>query len=109
MHFTSHISTKDPNFITLKKSQHTRFSRNALIWFLLVLIYCFMYPHCLTGFCGVFVSVCITLCPFQFFNHLDKEERAGCFAFLSFGSLVTIHCIWLFLTVPWVCLQCVFS
>ena len=27
----------------------------------------------------VFVLVCITLCPFYFINHLDEEERAGCF------------------------------
>ena len=23
---------------------------------------------------------CVTLCPFWFCNHLDREERAGCFA-----------------------------
>ena len=28
-----------------------------------------------------FVLVCITLCPFWFCNHLEEEERAGCFAF----------------------------
>ena len=27
----------------------------------------------------VFVLLCITLCPFQFCNHLDEEDRAGCF------------------------------
>ena len=32
----------------------------------------------------VFVLVCITLCPFLFCNHLDKKERAGCFAFIVF-------------------------
>ena len=32
----------------------------------------------------VFVLVCITLCPFQLCNHLDEEERAGCFAFVAF-------------------------
>ena len=32
----------------------------------------------------VFVWVCITLCPFWFCNHLDEEERAGCFAFIVF-------------------------
>ena len=32
----------------------------------------------------VFVLVCISLCPFYFCNHLDKEERAGCFAFIVF-------------------------
>ena len=34
----------------------------------------------------MFVSalVCITLCPFLFCNHLDEEERAGCFSFIVF-------------------------
>ena len=32
----------------------------------------------------VFVFVFITLCPFYFCNHLDEEERAGCFAFIVF-------------------------
>ena len=30
----------------------------------------------------VFVLLCITLCPFKFCNHLEEEERAGCFAFI---------------------------
>ena len=32
----------------------------------------------------VFVLVCITLCPFLFCNHLDEEERTGCFADIVF-------------------------
>ena len=28
--------------------------------------------------------VCITLCPFEVCNHLDEEERTGCFAFIVF-------------------------
>ena len=57
----------------------------------------------------------------KFFNHLDGEERAGCFtlslcglvtylvALLSLSSccLVNIIVQWRFLTVPWVGLQCV--
>ena len=27
-----------------------------------------------------YVLLYVTLCPFQFCNHLDGEERAGCFA-----------------------------
>ena len=27
----------------------------------------------------VFVLLCITLCPFQFCNHLEEKEQAGCF------------------------------
>ena len=29
-----------------------------------------------------FVLLCITLCPFQFCNHFEKEENAGCFAII---------------------------
>ena len=29
----------------------------------------------------VFVLLCITLCPY-FCNHLDEEEKAGCFAII---------------------------
>ena len=29
---------------------------------------------------SVFVLLCITLCPFYFCNHLEEEEKAGCFA-----------------------------
>ena len=40
-------------------------------------------------------------------NHLDEEERAGCFAFilLSFGCLVTVNVLQLLFVVPWVGLQ----
>ena len=30
----------------------------------------------------VLVLLCITLYPFEFYNHLEEEERAGCFAFI---------------------------
>ena len=49
----------------------------------------------------------ITLFPFWFCNYLHEKEKAGCFAFLSSGCLVTVNVLWLFLTVPWVGLQCV--
>ena len=38
-------------------------------------------------------------------NHLDGEERAGCFALLCLSSLCLVIVVWLFLTVPRVCLQ----
>ena len=38
----------------------------------------------------VFVLVSVTLCPFQFCNHLDEEERAGRLLLLYFGCLVTV-------------------
>ena len=34
------------------------------------------------------------------FNHLHEEERAGCLLLLSFGCLVTVNVMWLFLTAP---------
>ena len=44
-------------------------------------------------FVGVLVFlVCITLCPFQFCNHLEEEEKVGCFAF---GCLVIVYVLWL--------------
>ena len=40
----------------------------------------------------VFVLVCITLCQsFLVCNHLEEEERACCFALLSFGCLVAVN------------------
>ena len=33
---------------------------------------------------------CVTLCPFWFCNHLDREETAGCFALFVF--LVSHDC-----------------
>ena len=30
----------------------------------------------------VFVLLRISLCPFLFYNHLEEDERAGCFAFI---------------------------
>ena len=40
------------------------------------------YPLLVGGSVFIFVSVCITLSPFYFCNHLAEEERAGCFAFV---------------------------
>ena len=47
------------------------------------------------------------MCPFQFCNHLDEEERAGCFVLIVFLVIITVNIMWLFLTMPWVGLQCV--
>ena len=38
------------------------------------------------------------------FNHLEVEMRAGCFV-LSYGCLVTVNVLWLFLTVTWIGMQ----
>ena len=37
-----------------------------------------------------YVVFCVTLCPFKFCNHLDWEERAGCFTLFVF--LVSRDC-----------------
>ena len=52
---------------------------------------------------GANILLCVTLCPFWFCSNLGGEERAGCFAVLSSWCLVIV--VWLFLTVPRVCLQ----
>ena len=31
----------------------------------------------------VFVLLCITLCLFQFCNHIEKKGRVGCYAFIT--------------------------
>ena len=48
-----------------------------------------------------FVLLCITLCPFYFSNHLEEEEKSGCFVLLSYRCIVTINVLLLFLTVSW--------
>ena len=54
----------------------------------------------------VLVLLCIALCPFLFCNHLEQEEKAGCFAIIIiYRCIVNISVLRLFLTVPWVCLQ----
>ena len=39
----------------------------------------------------VFVLDCFTLCPFKFCNHIDEEDRAGCFALIVFQ--MSCYCI----------------
>ena len=43
----------------------------------------------------------------SFCYHLEEEEKADCFAFLSYRCLVTVNVLWLFLTAPPVGLKCV--
>ena len=40
----------------------------------------------------VFVSVFIALCPFWFCNHIDEEEKAGCFAIIVFRMSCCCKC-----------------
>ena len=53
---------------------------------------------------SVIVLYFVTLCPFLFCNHLDGEERKLA-ALLSLSSRCLVIVVWLFLSVPWVCLQ----
>ena len=56
----------------------------------------------------VFVLVYITVCPFQFCNHLDDKKRSGCFDLIVFLiSCYLYYGMWLFFTVPLASLQCV--
>ena len=48
-----------------------------------------------------------TLCRFYFCHHLDGEKRAGCFTLIVFLMSENVIVLLLFLTVPWVGLQCV--
>ena len=55
---------------------------------------------CLPLFCYVL------LCVLSSFASILKRKRE-LVALLSYGCLVTVNVLWLFLTVPWVGLQCV--
>ena len=73
---------------------------------LLFLLHCLLLlPFFVGVLCLVLVLLFITLCPSSFFNHLDREETAGCFNLVAF--LVTVNVLCLFLTVSLVYLQCV--
>ena len=43
----------------------------------------------------------------RFCDHLEEEEKSGCFAILYYRCTVTINVLWLFLTLSRVGLQCV--
>ena len=46
-----------------------------------------------------------SLCPFLFCNYLHGEERESWLIFFSLSSWCLVIVVWLFLSVPWVCLQ----
>ena len=52
----------------------------------LLLVTLFVWVLCL-----VHILLCSTLCPFNVCNHLDGEERAGCFTFSFF--LISCDCL----------------
>ena len=66
----------------------------------------FYVPHiACRGSVLVFALVCITLCPSSFEIILTRKRELVALLSLSFGCLVTVNVLWLFLTVPWVGLQ----
>ena len=52
------------------------------------------------------MGVCVLCFVLRYFMSIlvDGEERVGCFA-LSLSSWCLVIGVWLFLAVPWVCLQ----
>ena len=68
---------------------------------LLLLIHCWLLLPLQDS---VIVLYFVTLCPFLFCDHLDGEERELA-ALLSLSSWCLVIVVWLFLSVPWVCLQ----
>ena len=50
-----------------------------------------------------YVLLYVTLCPFEFCNHLDGKRELV--ALLSLSSWCLVIVVWLFLAVPCVCLQ----
>ena len=44
---------------------------------------------------------------FRVCNHLGGEKKNGCFTLIAFQCHLTVSVLCLFLTVPWVGLQCV--
>ena len=55
---------------------------------------------------GVFVVLYITLFPFYLCNHLEEEERAGCFAFIVLRMSCNCKCSVTLLYGAMVGLQC---
>ena len=55
----------------------------------------------------VFDLLCITSCPFNFAIILKRKRKFVALLLLSSRCIVTLNVLWLFLTVPWVGLQCV--
>ena len=56
------------------------------------------------GVCNCSMLVVRYFMSFLFCNHLDGKERE-LVALLSLSSWCLVVVVWLFLTVPWVCLQ----
>ena len=49
----------------------------------------------------IFVSLCITFCPFWFCDYNEEEENDVPLLVLSYRCIVTMNVLWLFLMVSW--------
>ena len=58
---------------------------------------------CIVGFCNCSMFCCALLCVHSSFEIISMGKRAGCFALFVFLELIMV--VWLFLMMPWVCLQ----
>ena len=75
---------------------------------LLLLIYCSMYLTLFVGVlcCSLFwYTVLCVLSSFAII--LTRKRELVALLLLSFRCIVTVNIVWLYLTVPWVGLQCV--
>ena len=75
---------------------------------MLLLIYCYIY---IPMFLGV---LCLSLFYYallgdhsSFASILKRKRKLDALLLLSYRCIVTVNVLWLFLTVPWVGLQCV--
>ena len=58
--------------------------RSKAVAVLMFLTHCFIYLTLFVGVMCRYLFCYAFLCPFEFCNHLDEEERAGCFALIIF-------------------------
>ena len=74
----------------------------------MLLIYCLMYFPLFAGVLCLYLFCYALLCVLSGFAIILKRDRElVALLLLSYGCLVTINLLWLFLMVPWVGLQCV--
>ena len=66
-----------------------------------------MYSSLFVGVLCLSLFWCALLCTISSFAIILKRKRElVVLLLLSYGCLVTVNVLWLFLTVPWVGLQC---
>ena len=78
--------------------------RSGVVVLLLLACCLIFWSHC--GSLWLFyVLLCVGLCPFWFCGRLLGEGGGGLVALLGLSSWCLVVVVWLFLAVPWVCLQ----